>query len=62
MWKSINLLFISLSLSQGVNVHYLRGFTDRAEPWNSMKELEMLFMHNGNDNTVASMSEIFLTL
>ncbi|XP_017348956.1 hydroperoxide isomerase ALOXE3 [Ictalurus punctatus] len=39
--------------SQGVNVHYLRGFTDRAEPWNSMKELEMLFMHNGKDNTVA---------
>ncbi|KAF4077390.1 hypothetical protein AMELA_G00207560 [Ameiurus melas] len=39
--------------SQGVNVHYLRGFTDRVEPWTSMKELEMLFMHNGKDNTVA---------
>ncbi|MCI4386539.1 hypothetical protein PGIGA_G00063480 [Pangasianodon gigas] len=39
--------------SPGVNVHYLRGFTDRAESWSSMKELEMLFIHNGKDNTVA---------
>ncbi|KAM9451388.1 polyunsaturated fatty acid lipoxygenase ALOX15B isoform 2-T3 [Clarias gariepinus] len=39
--------------SPGVNVHYLRGFTDRAEPWSSMTELEMLFIHNSKDNTVA---------
>ncbi|XP_060792213.1 hydroperoxide isomerase ALOXE3 isoform X2 [Neoarius graeffei] len=39
--------------SPGINLHYLRGFTDRAEPWSSMKELEMAFIYNGKDNTVA---------
>lgn len=54
------LTFISLFFSPGVNVHYVRGFTDRAEPWSSLKEVEMLFIHNAKDNTVASISVIFL--
>ncbi|KAK3524382.1 hypothetical protein QTP70_028007 [Hemibagrus guttatus] len=40
-------------ISPGSNVHYLKGFHDRTEPWTSMKELEMLFNLNGKDNTVA---------
>lgn len=51
--------YFSLFSSPGSNVHYLKGFHDRAEPWSNIKELEMLFIHNGKDNTVASMSVIY---
>ncbi|XP_062867670.1 polyunsaturated fatty acid lipoxygenase ALOX15B [Trichomycterus rosablanca] len=39
--------------SPSLNLHYLRGFTDRAESWKSLGELEMLFLYNGQDNAVA---------
>ncbi|TSL04289.1 Hydroperoxide isomerase ALOXE3 [Bagarius yarrelli] len=40
--------------SPGNSVHYLKGFHDRSEPWSSMKELETLFIYNGNENTVST--------
>ncbi|XP_058271494.1 polyunsaturated fatty acid lipoxygenase ALOX15B isoform X2 [Hemibagrus wyckioides] len=46
-----NLIFTRQS--PGTNVHYLKGFHDRIEPWSSMKELETLFNLSGKDNTVA---------
>ncbi|XP_036444035.1 hydroperoxide isomerase ALOXE3 [Colossoma macropomum] len=39
--------------SPGTNLSYLRGFTDRAEPWSTLEELGILFIHNGKDNAVA---------
>ncbi|KPP60836.1 hypothetical protein Z043_121129, partial [Scleropages formosus] len=37
----------------GVNLHYLRGFADRAVSWSSLEELEVLFAHNIQENAVA---------
>ncbi|KAK2827188.1 hypothetical protein Q7C36_018114 [Tachysurus vachellii] len=46
-----NLIFTRQS--PGNSVHYLKGFHDRIEPWRTMKELEMLLILSGKDNTVA---------
>ncbi|MBN3320422.1 LX15B lipoxygenase, partial [Atractosteus spatula] len=35
------------------NLHYLRGFAERAESWGSFQELERLFNLNHKDNTIA---------
>ncbi|XP_062391679.1 polyunsaturated fatty acid lipoxygenase ALOX15B [Sardina pilchardus] len=39
--------------SPGTNLHYLKGFAERKEPWRSLKEIECFFMHNGNGNRTA---------
>ncbi|XP_076130547.1 polyunsaturated fatty acid lipoxygenase ALOX15B isoform X2 [Alosa pseudoharengus] len=39
--------------SPGTNLHYLKGFAERKEPWRSFKEIECLFLHNGSGNPVA---------
>ncbi|XP_053188070.1 polyunsaturated fatty acid lipoxygenase ALOX15B [Scomber japonicus] len=40
--------------SPAVNMLYLKGFAGRAEAWKSFSELETFFIHNGNQNSVAS--------
>lgn len=39
--------------SSPVNIHYLKGFSDRAESWSSFSELETLFALNEQNNGVA---------
>ncbi|KAK2827965.1 hypothetical protein Q5P01_018999 [Channa striata] len=39
--------------SPAFNLHHLKGFAARAEPWTSLKELEMLFAHSGHQNSTA---------
>ncbi|KAL0993737.1 hypothetical protein UPYG_G00112960 [Umbra pygmaea] len=39
--------------SPGINLAYLRGFTERAESWQSFTDLKTLFYHNGNLNPAA---------
>ncbi|KAJ7996234.1 hypothetical protein DPEC_G00234960 [Dallia pectoralis] len=39
--------------SPGINLAYLRGFAERAEPWKSFTELNTMFIHNGRLNTAA---------
>ncbi|XP_046899131.1 polyunsaturated fatty acid lipoxygenase ALOX15B [Hypomesus transpacificus] len=39
--------------SPGINLHYLRGFTERAESWRSFEELDTFFKHNGRENSIA---------
>ncbi|KAL2094604.1 hypothetical protein ACEWY4_009323 [Coilia grayii] len=39
--------------SPGINVHYLKGFTERKESWGSFEELEHYLKHNTSDNPVA---------
>ncbi|XP_069001797.1 hydroperoxide isomerase ALOXE3 [Embiotoca jacksoni] len=35
------------------NLHHLRGFISRAEPWSDFSELETLFAHIGHQNAIA---------
>uniref|UniRef100_A0A8B9HUS9 Arachidonate 15-lipoxygenase B-like n=1 Tax=Astyanax mexicanus TaxID=7994 RepID=A0A8B9HUS9_ASTMX len=39
--------------SPGINLNYVRGFANRTEPWSSLEELEIVFIHNGKDNAIA---------
>uniref|UniRef100_A0A3P8ZLZ6 Lipoxygenase domain-containing protein n=1 Tax=Esox lucius TaxID=8010 RepID=A0A3P8ZLZ6_ESOLU len=39
--------------SPGINLAYLRGFTERAESWKSFTELNTVFSHNGSLNNAA---------
>ncbi|KAM4547140.1 polyunsaturated fatty acid lipoxygenase ALOX15B [Fundulus diaphanus] len=39
--------------SPAINMHYLRGFAGRAEPWTSYSEMETVFAHTGHQNSVA---------
>ncbi|XP_037544112.1 polyunsaturated fatty acid lipoxygenase ALOX15B [Nematolebias whitei] len=39
--------------SQPTNVHYLKGFNNRPEPWTGLSELETVFAHTGDHNSVA---------
>ncbi|XP_042355980.1 polyunsaturated fatty acid lipoxygenase ALOX15B isoform X2 [Plectropomus leopardus] len=54
--KSLSELGSNLSYthrSPAVNVHYLKGFADRAEAWTSFSELETLFSLSGRQNDTA---------
>ncbi|XP_017260091.2 hydroperoxide isomerase ALOXE3, partial [Kryptolebias marmoratus] len=39
--------------SQPTNTHYLRGFNSRTESWTGFSELETVFAHTGDHNSVA---------
>uniref|UniRef100_A0A3Q2SVX3 Zgc:152891 n=1 Tax=Fundulus heteroclitus TaxID=8078 RepID=A0A3Q2SVX3_FUNHE len=39
--------------SPAINMHYLRGFAGRAEPWTSFSEMETVFAHAGHQNSAA---------
>lgn len=39
--------------SPPTNLHYLRGFSERPEPWSGLSELETVFAHTGGHNSVA---------
>ncbi|XP_015227315.1 PREDICTED: hydroperoxide isomerase ALOXE3-like [Cyprinodon variegatus] len=54
--KSVSELGPNLSYSfksPTINMHYLKGFASRAEPWTSFSELETAFAHSGHQNNVA---------
>ncbi|XP_007540983.2 arachidonate 15-lipoxygenase B [Poecilia formosa] len=54
--KSVSDLGPNLSykhISPSIDMHYLRGFTSRAEPWSSFSELETAFAFSGHQNNIA---------
>ncbi|MED6264270.1 hypothetical protein CHARACLAT_013037 [Characodon lateralis] len=40
-------------MSPTINMHYLKGFAGRVEPWTSFSELEAVFAHSGHQNSIA---------
>uniref|UniRef100_A0A3B3Y116 Lipoxygenase domain-containing protein n=1 Tax=Poecilia mexicana TaxID=48701 RepID=A0A3B3Y116_9TELE len=53
--KSVSDLGPNLSYKHipSIDMHYLRGFTSRAEPWSSFSELETAFAFSGHQNNIA---------
>lgn len=44
-------------LSLPPNVYYLKGFGDRSKSWSGFSELETIFAHTGDHNSVASKTQ-----
>lgn len=49
--------FLFLLWSPSIDLHYLRGFAGRAEPWSSFSELETAFALSGHQNNIASKNQ-----